>query len=279
MMRRFDLKTGLGEVLFDALPDDLSLLYVDRNDELPSDLYREALGAGRDAREMVLQAFIDEFMDSSKWDAAVEVLIEAARSEGVNLHSPLVSVDVEDWSVLIDEVIDRDTSDGWNVMMDIASRDQVVLGYHLSDAHYVVDADVHDLGITFGLLSEEDAEQSEWLKRIALQGQGHPTILFAVAGDDLLGFLRDVYVHGEEPGAYVTVRAYDAGLFDGLNGAGWFEHVDQHYGLEFELQIDEFLKGAWVDNEPGKSGTWTEIAGSPARLRAMGDLRLRVPAS
>jgi hypothetical protein len=276
MSRRDELATELGRVLFDALPEDVALLYADRRDELPSDLYREALGAGRAAREMVLQDFIDEFLDSSKWDAAVETVIEAARSEGVNVRSPLVSVDPADWYVLVDEVMDRDTSDGWNVMMDIAARDQVVLGYHLSDA-YVEDGDVHDLGITFGLLSEEDAEQSEWLKKVAAKGQGHPTILFAVPGDELLGFLRDVYVHGEEPGAYVTVRAYDAGLFDAMYGSGWFEHVDQHYGLEFELQIDEFLDRVWVDNEPGKSGTWTEIAGAPARLRAIGDLLLRVP--
>jgi hypothetical protein len=276
--KRDELVTELGRVLFDALPEDVTLLYADRNDELPSDLYREALLAGRNAREAVLQEFIDEFMDSSKWDAAVETVIETARGEGVRLSSPLVSVDPEDWYLLIEEVMERDTSDGWNVMMDIASRDQVVLGYHLSDA-YVEDGQVHDLGITFGLLSEEDAEQSEWLKKIALEGRGHPTILFSVPGDELFGFLRDVYVRGEEPGAYVTVRAYDAGLFDGLNGAGWFEHVDNHYGLEFELQVDEFLKGAWVDNEPGKSGTWTEVAGAPTRLRAMGDLTLRVSAS
>lgn len=276
MSRRDELKTELGRVLFDALPDDVELLYVDRNDELPPELYREALSAGLAAREMVLQRFVDEFIDSSKVESAVEWVVEAARSEGVNVHSPLVSVDPDDWYALVDEVLDRDTSDGWNILMDVAARDQVVIGYRLSDA-YVDDGEVHDLGITFGLLSEEDAEQSEWLKKIAREGAGHPTILFAVRGDELFGFLRDLYVYGEEPGVYVTVRAYDAGLFDASNGSGWFEHVDQHYGLEFELGVDEFLRGAWVDNEPGRAGTWTEVAGAPTRLRAAGDLTLRVP--
>lgn len=271
-----ELNTELGRFVFDGLPESASLLYVDRNDELPSGLYREVVDGGKDARETVIQEFIDEFLEPSKMEAAYEVAMETALVNGINLRSPFVAIDPEDWYSILDEVMDRDVSDGWNVMIDIACRDTVVLGYGLSDG-YFDKASVHDLGVAFGLLSEEDAEQSEWLKKVALEGNGHPTILFAVPGDELLGFFRDLYVNGEEEGAYVTVRAYDAGLFDAANGSGWFEHVDEHYGLEFELGIDEFLSGVWVDNEPGRSGTWTGVVGGTAKLRAMGDLSLRVP--
>ena len=280
------MATELGRTVFDFLDDEYQLLYVDRNDELPPELYRECLQDGKEARETVLQAFIDEHLDSHKWEVAHEEVIAAAASIGVRLHSPIVSIDPEDWHRLIDEVLDRDTSDGWNVMMAIAARDHVAVGLRLGDGYYeatqddpVGDARLDDLGVTFGLLSEEQARESEWLRKIAVNGRGHPTVVFAITGDDLFGFFRDLYVEGLEPDskAYVTVRAYDAGLFDAYNGDGWFEQVDLYGGLEFEMTVDEFLSRAWIDNEPGRRGTWTEVAGAPARLKALGDLQLRVP--
>lgn len=279
MSLRDQMETELGRFLFDALDESYTLLNVDRNDELPSELYREALQAGKEARGTVLQDFVDDFLDEQKYDCAFEWVMEAARSNGVNLRSPFVSVDHDDWDLLVEEVLDRDTSDGWNVMMDIARRDHVVLGVRLGDGYTSRgEGDVDDLGKAFGLLTEEQARESEWLKAIALNGCGHPTVLFAVPGDELFGFFRDLYVESidEARETYVTVRAFDAGLYDAYNGDGWFEQVDLYGGLEFEMDVEEFLSRSWIDNEPGKAGTWTEVAGAPARLKEMGDLVLRV---
>ena len=285
-MSRHDLMvTELGKFLYGALDESYSLLYVDRNDELPTELYREALQAGREARETVLQDFVDRYFDEQKWDTAVQAVLEAARSRGVNLGSPIVSVNPDDWYLLVDEVLERDESDGWNTMVEIAARDTVVLGVRLGDGYYeatqddpVGDARLDDLGVTFGLLTEEQARESGWLKSIAVNGCGHPTALVAIPGDELFGFLRDLYVESvDEPrDIYVTIRTFDLGLLDVAHGDGWFEQVDTYGGQEFELDVDEFLDRSWIDNEPGKAGTWTEIAGAPARLKAMGDLSLRV---
>ena len=277
--------TELGKFLYGALDESYSLLYVDRNDELPTELYREALQAGREARETVLQEFVDRYFEEQKWGTAVEAVLEAASSRGVNLRSPIVSVDPDDWYRLVEEVMDRDTSDGWNTMMEIAARDTVVLGVRLGSAYYervlddpVSDTRLDDLGLEFGLLTEEQARESEWLKKVAVNGCGHPTALVAIPGDELFGFLRDLYVESvDEPrDIYVTIRTFDLGLLDVAHGDGWFEQVDTYGGQEFELDVDEFLDRSWIDNEPGKPGTWTEIAGAPARLKAMGDLVLRV---
>ena len=285
MSRRDQMATELGRFLFGALDESYSLLYVDRNDELPTELYREALQAGKEARSEVLQRFIDEFMEGQKWEVAADRVIEAASSRGINLHSPIVSVNPDDWYLLVEEVMDRDESDGWNVMMAIAARDTVVLGVRLGDGYYeatqddpVGDARLDDLGVTFGLLSEEQARESEWLKKIAVNGRGHPVALVALPGDELLGFLRDLYVESidEVRDTYVTIRTFDLGLFDAFNGDGWFEQVDTYGGQEFELEVEEFLARSWIDNEPGRRGTWTEVAGAPARLKAMGDLSLCV---
>lgn len=280
MIRRDEMETELGRFLFDALDESYTLLYVDRNDELPSELYREALTAGREARGTVLQDFVDRYLDDQKYDCAFESVLEVARSNGVNLRSPFVSICPEDWHLLVEEVLDRDSSDGWNVMMDIARLDRVVLGVRLGE-EYVSrgTAGVEELGQTFGLLTEEQARESEWLKEIALNGSGHPTALVAIPGDEFFGFLRDLYSESIEPEGdeYVTIRTFDVGLLDAYNGDGWFEQVTAMYGgLEFELDVDEFLSRSWIDNEPGRAGTWTELAGAPARLKAMGDLVLRV---
>jgi hypothetical protein len=278
MSRRDQMATELGRFLFGALDESYSLLYVDRRDELPPELYREALQAGREARGTVLQEFVDKYFDEQKWDAAVEAVLEAARSRGINLRSPIVSVDPDDWYLLVEEVMDRDESDGWNVMMAIAARDTVVLGVRLGEGYVSRgSADVEDLGQTFGLLTEEQARESEWLREIALNGCGHATALVAIPGDELFGFLRDLYVESidEVRDTYVTIRTFDLGLFDASNGDGWFEQVDNYGGQEFELDVEEFLSRSWIDNEPGKAGTWTEVAGAPARLKAMGDLVLR----
>jgi hypothetical protein len=284
MSRREEMSTELGRFLFGALDESYSLLYVDRRDELPPELYREALQAGREARDTVLQDFVDKYFDNQKWDAAVEAVLEAARSRGINLRSPIVSVNPEDWYLLVEEVMDRDESDGWNVMMSIAARDAVVVGVRLGDGYYemsqddpVGDARLDDLGVTFGLLTLEDARECEWLKSIAANGCGHPTALVAIPGDDLFGFLRDLYVESvdEVRDAYVTIRTFDLGLFDAYSGSGWFEQVDTYGGQEFEMDVEEFLSRSWIDNEPGKAGTWTEVAGAPARLKAMGDVVLR----
>jgi len=271
MTRRDEMETEFGKFLFDNLPERVSLLFVDRNDELPSGFYREALESGWKAREVV-QDFLDEYVEPYKWESAAEVVISTAAEHKMSLHSPLVSVEAEDWYALIDEVMERDDSDGWNYLMDIAARDRVLVGVPL-EGEFALGSDPAEIAAAFGVTGRVP----EWAVRLSSMGEGVPTVLCAVDGDDLLGMLRDAYVaEGSDPSAVtVKARGRDVGLLNRLYGSGWFEDYDSPIGVQVEVSFDDFVSRAWIDNEPGARGTWTEVVGQ-ARATGAGELTLHV---
>lgn len=269
---------GDAQRVFDKLPATVELIYVDRRDELDSSLYPRVLEAGRRGHEVVWEYVDEVFSDDYRYDSAVDVVMSAASEAGLNLRAPYVSLLWDDWSRLVETVLERDVSDGWNSLMQIAARDEVVIGYWVGDGyHDQSSSTLDDLAVTFNFLTPESADESDWLRAVHANGRGRPALLLAVRGDDFLGFMRDIYVasaDGGEGSAYVTLLSHDAGVLDTLNGDGWFEHIWGPFGIEVEMTIDEFLGRSWIDNEPGACGTWREVAGL-VTLKDRGLLTLR----
>jgi len=164
-------------------------------------------------------------------------------------------------------VLERDTSDAKSIAMQLARRDQVLLGYTLSDEWYDYTADdLEDLAEQFG------ADPGEaWLGPVMAQGEGHPVVLFAVSGDDLLDLFYRLYEAEEGEELEVRIRYQDAGLLNRLSGSGWVEDLPEQRTLT--VTVDEFLSRAWVDNDPRASTTWTAMTGG-ARAASEGMLEV-----
>lgn len=268
------VETSMLEEIVDQIPETIELIYVDRRDELPAEIYREALQQGVSGREYLEDRCDEIWSWDYMMDGARDVVLEAATAAGHNLLSPLVSIEPEDWCALEELVIERNTSLGWNALCDIARNDEVVLGVNLSDDLFDYTLD-HELAVqaagAFGLHCED--EFPKWLQKVFANGDGHPSILIGIDGDDLFGLIRDIYVKaGDDQGSNLAIKlkSFDAGLLNSLYGSGWFEPVPE--GIEVTIPYKDFLRNVWVDNEPGRGGTWRSIVGHPSNYRGSIDV-------
>jgi hypothetical protein len=272
-MRREYLGDMAKEV-FDYLPESVELIYLDYRDQLDPSVYEEVLRAGWKGRD-VAQDYADETWPVDYlWDVATDVVLEVAASRGYMLRSPTSGMDPDDFHELVVEVMERDLSDSWNSLIDLASKDEVLLGVSLSDEWF--DYGAKGIAEAFGLGDKTDAWWSEdWERAVSGQGNGQPTLIVAVSGADILEFARDVYVSGlgNNEEATVMMRGYDAGLLNAFEGSGWIEPVASSFGVVKSMKYSEFMKSVWIDNRPGARGTWTEIVGRASASRP-GELRL-----
>ena len=246
------------------LNDAYELMFVDYRDEMPDDYYPTLLSEGREAWWRLLED-VDTWYD--RIESAYFAVEEAARSAGYNLSSPFVSIDPDEHWNLVETVLERDTSDAKKVVMQLARRDQVLLGYTLSDEwHDYTADDLEHLAEQFGAAADE-----EWLGPVMGQGEGHPVVLFAVSGDDLLDLFYRLYEAEEGEQLEVRIRYQDAGLLNRMSGSGWIEDLPEQRTLT--VTVDEFLSRAWVDNDPRASTTWTAVTGG-ARAASEGMLEV-----
>ena len=263
-------ESEVSQKVFEELPKSVELIYVDHRDEVPEDLYRRALKAGAEGRELIGEVLDYEmFRADDLYENAWQVLVECAAAAGYTISDiPLTDLDR-----LVDEVFQRNTSDAWNALMDIASRDWVLLGVQL-EGEFEYGADPEEIAKAFGV----EGRVPVWAETLSANGEGVAAVLVALQGDELFGFVRDAYVaasYGVE--MFVDVRARDVGLINRIFGSGWFAPTDSPIGMLFTLPFQEFVRSAWVDNEPGAKGTWTELVGEP-RATGQGELTVRAVA-
>jgi hypothetical protein len=260
----------VSQKVLEELPKSVRLIWTDYRDEVPDDLYRRALKAGAEGRELIGEVLDYEmFPADDLYENAWQVLVECA----ANVGHTISDIPLPDLHRLVDEVFQRNTSDAWNELMDIAARDTVLLGVQLDD-EFEYGADPAEIAKAFGV---EDRLPG-WAHTLSANGEGVAALLVAMSGDELLGYVRDAYVaasYGVE--MFVDVRARDVGLINRIYGSGWFAPTDSPIGLLVTLPFQEFVRSVWVDNEPGARGTWTEIVGE-ARASGLGELRVRAVA-
>lgn len=252
------------EAIAAELHDSYELMFVDYRDELPDEYYATLLSEGREAWWRLLED-VETWYD--RVEAAYIAVDEAARSAGYNLSSPFVSIDRDEHWNLVETVLERDTSDARSIAMEVARRDQVLLGYGLSDDWYDYTAD--DLEELAGVFGVDPGEA--WLGPVMAQGEGNPVVLFAVSGEDLLDLFYRLYEAEDGEELQVRICYQDAGLLNRLSGSGWVE--DLPVQRELVVPVDQFLSRAWVDNDPRASTTWTAVTGG-ARAASPGMLEV-----
>lgn len=263
-------ESEVSQRVFEELPKSVELICVDPRMELPEDLYRRALKAGVLGREIIGDAIDYELFPSEYlYENAWEVIAACAGDAGYTISD----IPLEDLDRLFDEVFQRNVSDGWNELMNIAARDTVLLGVMLED-EFEYGADPMEIAKAFGV----ENRLPSWAHTLSANGEGVAALLVAMSGDELFGFVRDAYVAGGyNVEMFVDVRARDVGLINRIYGSGWFAPTDSPIGLLWTLPFDDFIRSVWVDNEPGAVGTWTELVGE-ARASGLGELRVRAVA-
>lgn len=264
-----EITSELGKEIFEALPDRVDLFYLDRGDELPSDWYRKVLSAGAGGQELLREMIDDLFSPDWQWESAYHVVMETASSLGYRLSSPTQSIDGEELWELQQAVIDRDTSDPWNLTMTLASQDEVTVGIAVDE--WVSDPTLEELAGAFGVDPGE-----AWLEAVrANEPHGQPAVLVSMRGDDLFGFVREVYLADGAKDVLVDITAHQAGAIDRIYGSGWFEEVGDHpFGIRITMPYEEFASRVWVDSDPELRNTWSDIIGRRHQSPG-GDLSIR----
>jgi hypothetical protein len=249
------------------LEESYKLSYVDYRDEVPDDFYPNVLAARYDAAISVIE-------DVERWydrhDAAWHVVYQAAKEAGYDLSSPFVSIDHDDMWMLVEEVVDRDDSDPWGVALELTRRDTVLLAVAVSDEWYAYDVDPVEVAADFGA----DPEES-WVGPVVAQGEGVPTVLVAIPGDEFMRFMYGLEFEYEgREHLRVRVGYQDAGLLNRLSGSGWIEDLPEQRTIE--MPIEEFFARASVDNDPRARTSWSAVTGG-ARASGEGFLELVRP--
>jgi hypothetical protein len=255
---------GMVEEIIEQLEQSYDLMYVDYRDEVPDDFYREVLAARYDATGMVLDE-VERWYDRN--ESAWHVVQETARAAGHNLSSPFVSIEPDEMWAMVDQVLERDESDPWAVVLELTRRDTVLLSVAVSDEWYGYDADAAKVAGEFGASSDES-----WVGPVVAQGEGVPTVLVAVPGDEFMRFMYGLeFEQANREGLKVRLGYQDAGLLNRLSGSGWIEDLPEQRTIE--MPIEDFFARASVDNDPRARTSWSAITGG-ARASSEGFLEL-----
>jgi len=250
----FKFESETAQAIYEQLEDRYELFYVDYQDSFPEDIYRRALARPRGEGAYEFERDVENAFEL--YPAAYEAVLEAAAGSGFNLRSPFVSLDENDFHVLVDQVMERNVSDVESVIESLSSRDVVMLGMKVDDEWFDDSSDEsvwEKLHESFGL-----PEKREWMETVRHNGYGEPVILFGVYGFELYEAMREA--RDKEGNVEVRIVAWDAGLIDRFGGAGWICSTGEE-PIEMTVPFEWFRKRTWVDNEPGARGTWTEIVG------------------
>lgn len=263
------------KAIYDKLEESYELWYVDRRDELPTDVYEKLLRDG----EVCLTLEDDLRAWDYEHESAFEAVMHAAQEAGYRLQAPTVSIDGDDLGFLIETVIERQTDSVVDYAKAVASGDQVIVGVSLSEEYYNpgVQEDQQNLDMEDDLRSlfgVPDKASAPWLDEVMDNGYGHPVMLCVVRGDDLIDLAEQA--DHSKPGE-VELVGYDVGLFCTYSGGGWVASSPDP--IYVRMPYEEFLRKFWIDNDPGRVVTWTATVGGGWSYGGQGRIGALYPAA